>query len=54
MPEHRCFVEGFGGAGILANGDSSTCNVEVYNDRDDDLVQFFEVLRDYVDELLVV
>jgi DNA adenine methylase len=35
------------------NKDSDESTVEVYNDRDGDLVQFFEVLRDRPDELVV-
>lgn len=53
VPEHTCFVEVFGGAaGVLMNKDPDTSDVEVYNDRDEDLVQFFEVLRDRPDELV--
>ncbi|WP_066415436.1 DNA adenine methylase [Halorubrum aethiopicum] len=53
VPEHVCFVEVFGGAaGVLANKDPDTSDVEVYNDRDGDLVQFFEVLRDRSEELI--
>ena len=53
VPEHTCFVEVFGGAaGVLANKDPDTSTVEVYNDRDGDLVQFFEVLRDRCEELV--
>ncbi|WP_144900875.1 DNA adenine methylase [Halobellus captivus] len=53
VPEHRCFVEVFGGAaGVLANKEPGTSTVEVYNDRDGDLVQFFEVLRDRCEELV--
>jgi DNA adenine methylase len=48
--DHRCYIEPFGGAaGVLANKPES--HVEVYNDRDADLVQFFETLRDHGDEL---
>jgi len=44
IPEHRTYVEPFGGAaGVLFQKPES--EVEVYNDRDRDLVQFFEVLR---------
>jgi len=53
VPEHECFVEAFGGAaGVLANKDPETSSVEVYNDLDEDLVHFFEVLRDEPDELV--
>lgn len=45
FPAHRLYVEVFGGsAGVLFNKTPS--RVEVYNDLDGDLVQFFEVLRD--------
>ncbi|WP_233274797.1 DNA adenine methylase [Haladaptatus cibarius] len=51
--EHTCFVEVFGGAaGVLVNKDPDISKVEVYNDRDGDLVHFFEVLRDRPDELV--
>ena len=53
VPEHTCFVEVFGGAaGVLVNKNPETSDVEVYNDRDGDLVQFFEVLREHPDELV--
>jgi DNA adenine methylase len=53
VPEHICFVEVFGGAaGVLANKDPATSDVEVYNDRDGDLVHFFEVLRERSEELV--
>ncbi|WP_423745113.1 DNA adenine methylase (plasmid) [Haladaptatus sp. SPP-AMP-3] len=53
VPEHTCFVEVFGGAaGVLVNKDPNVSTVEVYNDRDGDLVHFFEVLRDRADELV--
>ncbi|MFC7047289.1 DNA adenine methylase [Halobacteriaceae archaeon GCM10025711] len=50
---HTCFVEVFGGAaGVLFNKDPAVSTVEVYNDRDEDLVQFFRVLREQPDELV--
>lgn len=53
VPDHTCFVEVFGGAaGVLVNKDPAISDVEIYNDRDADLVHFFEVLRDQTDELL--
>ncbi|WP_336361805.1 DNA adenine methylase [Haladaptatus sp. ZSTT2] len=53
VPEHRTFVEVFGGAaGVLANKDPDCSGVEVYNDVDEDLVQFFTVLREQPDELV--
>ena len=43
--EHRCYVEVFGGAGhVLFNKEPS--RIEVYNDIDEDLVNFFRVIRD--------
>lgn len=50
LPDHEVYVEPFGGAAaILLNKNRS--NVEVYNDLDGDIVQFFEVARDRPDEL---
>lgn len=51
FPDHRCYVEVFGGSGaVIANKNPS--RVEVYNDRDGDLVHFFETMRDKTDELI--
>lgn len=50
LPEHRTWVDVFGGSGVVtANKDPS--KVEVYNDRDGDLVHFFTTLRDSRDAL---
>lgn len=50
LPNHHCYVEPFGGsASVLVSKPKSS--VEVYNDLDGDLVQFFETLRDNGDEL---
>jgi site-specific DNA-adenine methylase len=38
--------------GSLVNKDPDSSTVEVYNDRDEDLVHFVEVLRDRTDDLL--
>ena len=51
FPEHKCYVEVFGGSGaVLVNKDES--HTEVYNDIDGDLVHFFTVLRDQEEELV--
>lgn len=51
LPQHRIYVEPFGGAaGVLANKPES--HIEVYNDLDGDLVNFFDVLRERGDELV--
>ncbi|WP_224333516.1 DNA adenine methylase [Haloprofundus halobius] len=50
MPTHDTYVEVFGGsAGVLYNKPNS--KYEVYNDVNDDLTQFFTVLRDRPDDL---
>lgn len=50
MPQHRNYVEPFGGAGsVLLNKPES--RTEVYNDRHEDLVHFFRVAREQPDEL---
>ena len=44
FPPHQCYVEPFGGmASLLLN--KPTSEVEVYNDRDDRLVELFSVLK---------
>ena len=45
FPEHRTYVEVFGGAASLLFAKESS-PVEVYNDLDSDLVNFMRVLRD--------
>ncbi|WP_220132433.1 DNA adenine methylase [Natronomonas sp. LN261] len=51
LPEAHRYIEPFGGSGsVLLNREPSP--VEVYNDRDSDVTNFFKVLRDHRDELL--
>ena len=50
MPAHDTYVEVFGGAaGVLYNKPLS--KYEIYNDQNEDLTQFFSVLRDQPGEL---
>lgn len=51
LPDHNTYVEVFGGSGAVLVHKPESIN-EIYNDIDDDLVEFFEVLRDRRDELL--
>lgn len=51
FPAHKCYVEAFGGsAAVLLSKDPS--RIEVYNDRDGDLVHFFETFRDETEALV--
>lgn len=51
LPPHKCYVEVFGGgASVLLTKESS--HTEIYNDLDDDLVQFFRILREQEEELV--
>lgn len=51
LPETHRYIEPFGGSGsVLLNREPSP--VEVYNDLDSDVTNFFKVLRDNRDELL--
>lgn len=45
IPEHRTYVEVFGGAGTLLINKSAS-KVEVFNDIDGDLINLFMVVRD--------
>lgn len=51
MPPHTCFCDVFGGSGAIIYNKPPSGN-EVYNDRNEDLVQFFRVLRNREDELV--
>jgi DNA adenine methylase len=44
LPEHTCFVEVFGGAAWVLFGKEPS-KVEVYNDIDGDLVNFFRIIK---------
>lgn len=51
LPDTHRYIEPFGGSGtVLLNKDPSP--VEVYNDRDEDVTNFFRVLRDQRETLL--
>lgn len=51
LPKTHRYIEPFGGSGsVLLNRDPSP--VEVYNDRDSEVTNFFKILRDHRDELL--
>lgn len=51
FPAHEMYVEGFGGAaGVLFQKPVS--DIEVYNDLDEHVVNFFRVLRDDADALV--
>lgn len=51
FPPHRVYVEVFGGgASVLLSKSPSV--LDVYNDREDGLVNFFRVLRDQPDQLV--
>lgn len=50
IPEHHTWVDVFGGSGVVT-ANKAKSSVEVYNDRDGDLVQFFTTLRDNGEEL---
>lgn len=50
LPPHRIYVEVFGGGGSVIFT-KHAAHLDVYNDVDDGLVNFFTVLRDHPDEL---
>jgi DNA adenine methylase len=51
LPDHNCYVEVFGGAGwvLFAKPQSE---VEIFNDLDGDLINFFEVVKNKPEELI--
>lgn len=51
MPAHRCYVELFGGGGALLLRKAPS-PIEVYNDADGQVVNFFRVLRERPGELV--
>lgn len=51
LPPHRMYVEVFGGGAAVLFAKPPT-SIEVYNDIDDGLVNFFTVLRDESEELI--
>lgn len=51
IPEHTCYVEPFGGGGWVLFGKQPS-PVEVYNDIDQELVNFFRVLKHRPEELI--
>lgn len=50
MPQHECFVEGFGGSGVITLN-KEPAEVDVYNDLDSELVHFFIVYREAPERL---
>ncbi len=51
LPRHRAYVEPFGGAmSVLLQKPPSA--IEVYNDRDNEVTNFFEVLREQPEKLI--
>lgn len=51
MPHHECFVEGFGGSGVVTLN-KRKATVDVYNDLDSEIVHFFIVYREVPDRLV--
>lgn len=51
LPEHTCYVEVFGGAGWVLFAKEPS-QVEVFNDIDGDLINFFQTLKNKPEELI--
>lgn len=49
IPEHTCYIEAFGGAGWVLFGKEPSV-VEVYNDINSNLVNFFRILKYHPEE----
>lgn len=52
LPPHRIYVEVFGGGGAVIFHKPPAPHLDVYNDIDDGLVNFFRVLREQPEELV--
>lgn len=50
IPDHKIYVEPFFGSGAIFFNKAS-CNTEVLNDLDSDIVNLFECIRDFPEEL---
>jgi DNA adenine methylase len=51
IPEHQCYVEPFGGAAWVLFGKSPS-SIEVLNDIDEELINFFRVVKHRPEELI--
>ena len=51
IPDHRCYVEIFGGAGWLLFGKEPS-KVEILNDFDSNLINFFSVIKNAPDQFI--
>lgn len=53
IPSHTCFVDLFAGAGwVLFGKSASSSQVEVLNDRDEELINFFRVVKNQPEALI--
>ena len=51
IPEHKCYVEVFGGAGWLLFGKEPS-KVEILNDYDEELMNFWSVVQNAPDQFI--